>query len=1220
MKNEIAHPKVILDGKQAEEELDKLTQKAKKLKEALHEAASAGDTQAEKRLQQQLRATNTELRNMKKEAFDVNNVLKNINGASFNELSQAVRKATNDLRKMKQTDTGFADQEKRVISLKTKIAQLSNEQKANTPFWGRMADGANKYYNVLLGGIAALAGFVFSIRQVIQTFNDFEERLDNLSALTGQSGENLEWLGNKAKELSTSMLEGGIRITKSAGDIVDAFTKMGSARPELLKNKEDLVQVTEKALILAQASKIEMLPAIEAVAAAMNQFNLGASESSRIINTMGAGSLAGSSEVANLTESLSTCGTVAANSNLSLEQTVAVLETLAERQLKGEEAGTQFKTTLISLKAAGLGYTSGVFNMRDAIIELKARIDAKNTAMEKDNALIEVFGKRNITVGTILTESIGRYDYFTKAVTGTNVAFQQAAINSTSNAARLAQASNRLNVMSIELGQKLAPALTVSTSGLAYFVKGMSIAIDFLVRTKGVIVPLIASVVAYTIVTKLATIWETRNNAEKGIGLVLTKAKVLWHGLERGALLLSAAAQALFTGNLIRATAAMRLFAASTMLNPIGLFIGILAAAIVALAMYSRGLTAAQQAQKAVNDVNIEAQKAMVEEKLKVEQLLKTAKNEKLSKETRLKAIRDLNEISPEYLGNLTLEKINTDEAKKATDNYIESIKKKAKATAGFQKLVEIEKELIDLQNGKGAESTFWQNTWNMATSAGNAAVYAGKLTITALNNIDEKTKALMLTKKKLTEQMDAENKTSDDPGAGSKPGGSDKKNAEDLIKLKEKELQTINDEIAATPAEIASRNKRAEALQNEINKLKELGTSKGAKSKAKKDKEDAEAAIKVLDNAQNDIMAKLVIMYEQQGWTDARFKIQQLIAEQAYLEEKKKLLEKYGQSTIQIEAQISQTKIDSQKELNAAIAEMEKENQANQDEAQKDDDARLTAEIDATNKALDNIKEHKDAEKKLLEDRARNYQMISETIVSSLSDMISGSLDEYESYGEALVLMALQVLKQMAPIWAATIVGGSLATPDSIMTGGIAGIAKFTALLAIMEGFIGLAENSVKKGITRKRDAASAGKSSGYASGGYTGPGDKYEIAGVVHRKEYVIPAEGMENTDIQKLVDPIEIARRSGTLRTINLPAIIRAISARNTGYSSGGSVGISSGSQSSSPVIVSSSSGVTDETAKKFTAAVDRLLTWNPAVSVETYERKRENWKKTTSGGLK
>ena len=94
-----------------------------------------------------------------------------------------------------------------------------------------MADGFNKYLGLITAFIASLTGLAMGFKQVVQSFNDFQERVANLSSLTGLKGEALDWMSNKAKELSTSVLEGGIRITKGAQDIVDGFTKMGSARP-----------------------------------------------------------------------------------------------------------------------------------------------------------------------------------------------------------------------------------------------------------------------------------------------------------------------------------------------------------------------------------------------------------------------------------------------------------------------------------------------------------------------------------------------------------------------------------------------------------------------------------------------------------------------------------------------------------------------------------------------------------------------------------------------------------------------------------------------------------------------------------------------------------------------------------------------------------------------------------------------------------------------------
>ena len=57
-----------------------------------------------------------------------------------------------------------------------------------------------------------------------------------------------------------------------------------------------------------------------------------------------------------------------------------------------------------------------------------------------------------------------------------------------------------------------------------------------------------------------------------------------------------------------------------------------------------------------------------------------------------------------------------------------------------------------------------------------------------------------------------------------------------DLIKRKEQELADINKEIATTEDEIISRNKRAEAVENEIKRLKELGrTNEKAQEAANK-------------------------------------------------------------------------------------------------------------------------------------------------------------------------------------------------------------------------------------------------------------------------------------------------------------------------------------------------------------------------------------------------
>lgn len=84
-----------------------------------------------------------------------------------------------------------------------------------------------------------------------------------------------------------------------------------------------------------------------------------------------------------------------------------------------------------------------------------------------------------------------------------------------------------------------------------------------------------------------------------------------------------------------------------------------------------------------------------------------------------------------------------------------------------------------------------------------------------------------------------------------------------------------------------------------------------------------------------------------------------------------------------------------------------------------------------------------------------------------------------------------------------------------------------------------------------------SGSSGSGYYEGGYTGPGGRYEVAGVVHKGEYVVPQPEMNNPKVIDAVSTIEAIRRQRT-NTNPLP--------QNPGeYAEGGYVTSSAGDSS-------------------------------------------------------
>jgi tape measure domain-containing protein len=170
--------------------------------------------------------------------------------------------------------------------------------------------------------------------------------------------------------------------------------------------------------------------------------------------------------------------------------------------------------------------------------------------------------------------------------------------------------------------------------------------------------------------------------------------------------LLSAAAKKI-------STRAQVLLNASVLANPYVAAATALAALVTALVVFSNKVDEATLKQENLNNVRENANKSVVEQKLILEDLLKTANNENLSLQEREKALEKINGISPEFLGNLDLQKLKTDEGRKAIEEYNKSIDLMALKQASFDKRVEIQKQKSDLLSGKAEDKIgFWSRSW----------------------------------------------------------------------------------------------------------------------------------------------------------------------------------------------------------------------------------------------------------------------------------------------------------------------------------------------------------------------------------------------------------------------------------------------------------------------------------------------------------------------------
>lgn len=257
--------------------------------------------------------------------------------------------------------------------------------------------------------------------------------------------------------------------------------------------------------------------------------------------------------------------------------------------------------------------------------------------------------------------------------------------------------------------------------------------ISWCVKHQGVVKTLGILLAAFTVVA-IAT-----SNAIK-TNIVVTKgaaaAQQAWNVIcatGTGLLKLLQAGFYLLTG---RVTLAKNAWVAMNATMKASVF-GLIAAGVVLLAMklwdMRKAADAATQAQKSLNAIKAEAQRQVVEEKLKLENLIKVAKDEKLSMDERLKATEALNRIVPHY--NATIDKTTKKfkASNKALDDYINSlvrlyevqgakkqIKNLADQRAGLTtKLTKAKSRLADANNARGFQyTTSWGTTGNTQVDA----------------------------------------------------------------------------------------------------------------------------------------------------------------------------------------------------------------------------------------------------------------------------------------------------------------------------------------------------------------------------------------------------------------------------------------------------------------------------------------------------------------------
>lgn len=389
--------------------------------------------------------------------------------ATENSSTESIKKAQKEFdvldRKVKKADDAVRDFTKNV---------------GNYPTIGKLAGGVKELAGAF-GIVAGTAAFASVMKNAIAVVKEFDQSIADLKAITGASGKDLEFLKKNAIDMGKGVKGGAVAV-------VEAYKLIASAKPELLENVDALNAVTKATITLSQASGLELPDAASRLTDAMNQFGADASEAAYYVDVLAAGAKYGSAEIPQITDALLQFGSVAKSSNVNIEESTALIELLAEKGIKGAEAGTKLRNVLLKLSAPDalpkeaqqylekMGIS--METLKDKSLPVQQRLEALKPILENDAAAVKVFGAENVVAAKSILGNTERLKELTSQMNENGVASEQAEIRMNTLQGKTERMGSTYDSLILSLNEGSG----VVSKFFTFFVDGATNALEKLIR------------------------------------------------------------------------------------------------------------------------------------------------------------------------------------------------------------------------------------------------------------------------------------------------------------------------------------------------------------------------------------------------------------------------------------------------------------------------------------------------------------------------------------------------------------------------------------------------------------------------------------------------------------------------------------------------------------------------------------------------------------------
>lgn len=331
---------------------------------------------------------------------------------------------------------------------------------------------ASEGFTVMKGALANLVadGFRLAInaakdfaKETLQAGMNFEQGMAQVQAVSGASGEELEALTEKAKEM-------GAKTKFSATESAEAFNYMAMAGWKT----EDMINGIEGIMNLAAASGADLATTSDIVTDALTAMGYSAGDAGKLADVMAAASSNANTNVEMMGQTFQYAAPIVGSLGYSMEDTAVQIGLMANAGIKGEKAGTALRSILTRLSAPpkecaeameelGVSLTDSEGNMKsldDVMGDLRKAFEGLDETQKTANAKAIAGQEAMSGLLAIVSAAPADYEKLTKAVKESEGAAESMAntMNDTVEG-QLTLLKSQIEGVQIQIYEKLAPSL-----------------------------------------------------------------------------------------------------------------------------------------------------------------------------------------------------------------------------------------------------------------------------------------------------------------------------------------------------------------------------------------------------------------------------------------------------------------------------------------------------------------------------------------------------------------------------------------------------------------------------------------------------------------------------------------------------------------------------------------------------------------------------------------